>query len=318
MSLSKIYKSYNVRNRITLYTGDCIDFINTLPENSVQLVVTSPPYNIGKEYEGKLKLDSYLDWQYEIIKKCKYILKPNGSICWQTGNYINSSGKSKKEILPLDILLHPIFHEFDFKMRNRIVWKFGHGLHGTHRLSGRYEVISWYTISDEYLFNLDPIRVMQKYRGKRAYRGIKKGLPSGNPLGKNPSDYWEDVDFSEEELEYLQDVWTQIPNVKGNHVEKSLHPCQFPIALVRRLIKMLTNKNHLVFDPFVGTGTTLAAAKLEGRRSAGSEIDRKYVKIAESKLIKLLNGNLRYREDVPIHRPRGTEKVVCEPEEWRG
>lgn len=89
---------------------------------------------------------------------------------------------------------YQIFKKQRLKLRNRIVWHFGHGLHASKRFSGRYETILWFSKTDNYIFNLDSVRVPAKYPGKRHFKGPKKGQPSGNPLGKNPSDIWEIIE----------------------------------------------------------------------------------------------------------------------------
>lgn len=279
----KIGGDYQEENNVTLFYGDCMNLFNQIPDGSVQLVVTSPPYNIGKEYEKRQKLQDYLAFQEKVIDECYRTLKPDGSICWQTGNYVDNGS-----IIPLDILLYPIFDKLKMKMRNRIVWHFGHGLHASKRFSGRYETIVWFTKSDDYYFNLDPIRIPQEYPQKKYFKGKKKGELSGNPLGKNPSDVWE------------------IPNVKSNHVEKTEHPCQFPVALVERLILSMTKENDLVFDPFMGVGTTAVASLLHHRRCAGSDIEGKYLDIAKERLNLLAGGQLKTR---PLGKP------VYQPEE---
>ena len=223
---------YETNAKVILYPGDCRDFLSHIPPGSIQLIVTSPPYNLGKEYEKRLVLSDYISQQREVIEKCVRALKDTGSICWQVGNYVHHG-----EIIPLDILLYPVFSTLGLKLRNRIIWHFGHGLHGSKRFSGRYEVILWFTRGDDYTFNLDAVRVPQKYHQKKHFKGPHKGKLSGNPLGKNPSDIWE------------------IPNVKANHVEKTNHPCQFPVELVERLVLSLTKKNDWVFDPFIGVGS---------------------------------------------------------------
>jgi adenine-specific DNA-methyltransferase len=167
-------------------------------------------------------------------------------------------------------------------MRNRIVWHFEHGLHCTKRFSGRYETIIWFTKSDDYVFDLDAVRVPQKYPGKKHFKGPRAGQYSCNPLGKNPGDVW------------------VFPNVKNNHVEKTEHPCQFPIELVARLILSMTRRNDWVLDPFLGVGTSVVAAVLHGRRGAGSEISTDYVRIADERVRQAYKGSLRYR---PMHRP---------------
>ena len=268
---------FSLTKRIVLHHGNCLELLENIPDDSVQLIITSPPYNIGKEYEKKLKLKTYLDQQSAIIRECVRSLAPSGSICWQVGNYVDNGS-----IIPLDTILYPIFIGLGLKMRNRIIWHFEHGLHCTKRFSGRYETIIWFTKSKEYVFNLDPVRVPQKYPGKKYFKGPNAGKYSCNPLGKNPGDIW------------------VIPNVKNNHVEKEEHPCQFPVELVERLVLSMTNEGDWVFDPFLGTGTSIIAAIKHNRKGAGAETVAKYIKIARNRIEKEMAGSLRTR---PMYKP---------------
>ena len=272
-----IAQQYDPSARVTLFPGDCRELLAQIPDAEARLIVTSPPYNIGKPYESKLDLSAYLKQQSEIIQESVRVLAEDGSLCWQVGNYVKDNA-----IIPLDMLLYPIFADLGLQMRNRIVWHFEHGLHCSRRFSGRYEVITWFTKTKYYIFNLDPVRVPQKYPRKRHFKGPKAGQLSGNPLGKNPSDVW------------------IIPNVKHNHVEKTSHPCQFPVELVERLVLSMTNEGDLVVDPFMGVGSTAVAALLHGRRSAGAEITDEYVVLAEERIHAALTGTIRTR---PMNRP---------------
>jgi adenine-specific DNA-methyltransferase len=146
--------------RIVVFPGDCLDLLKTIPDGSVQLIVTSPPYNLGKEYEQRLHLETYLQQQKQVITECVRVLASSGSICWQVGNYVERGA-----IVPLDSVLYPIFSSFGLRLRNRIVWHFEHGLHCSRRFSGRYETILWFTKSEDYTFHLDAVRVPQKYPG---------------------------------------------------------------------------------------------------------------------------------------------------------
>lgn len=172
-------------NASILY-GDALENLKRIQDSSVQLVITSPPYNIGKEYEVKRGYSEYLEEMELIITELVRVLKPGGSICWQVGN-----GVRKGEVIPLDALFYPIFKSKGLALRNRIVWSFGHGLHAQRRFSGRHETILWFTKGKEYVFNLDSVRVPAKYPNKKHYKGPNKGQLSGNPLGKNPGDVWE-------------------------------------------------------------------------------------------------------------------------------
>lgn len=296
----KIESNYTSGANVVLYYGDRLGLIDEIrrSQDKATLIVTSPPYNVGKEYEDKTDFETYLDQQRETIAACVEILADNGSICWQVGNYIEGSSASK-EVFPLDLALYPIFKSFNLKLKNRIVWTFGHGLHEKSRLSGRHETILWFVKSDGYIFNLDPIRIPQKYPGKRFFRGKNKGKPSGNPDGKNPTDVWD------------------MPNVKANHIEKTDHPCQFPIGLIERLILALTNPGDLVFDPYVGSGTTVATAIMRNRRAVGSDTELAYLEIARNRVEQAIEGTLPYREmNKPIYEPDPNTSVASIPKEW--
>jgi adenine-specific DNA-methyltransferase len=258
------------------------EFMSTLSDGSMKLIVTSPPYNIGKSYERRHPLDEYLAHQDGVIRECVRLLHPQGSICWQVGNHVTKDG----EIVPLDIVLYPMFKNLGLRLRNRIVWHFEHGLHCSKRFSGRYETILWFTKSDDYTFNLDSVRVPSKYPNKKYFKGPKAGQLSGNPLGKNPGDVW------------------IIPNVKWNHIEKTLHPCQFPIGLVEPLILAMTNKGDQVFDPYLGVGSTVIAAMKQDRVGYGCDIDEQFISIARERVELLKDGNLKTRPmDKPIYDP---------------
>jgi adenine-specific DNA-methyltransferase len=257
--------------------SDNREFLKQFDDATFKLIVTSPPYNIGKTYERRSSLDAYVAAQRAVIGECARLLHPRGSICWQVGNHVDDG-----EVFPLDAILYPIFKSLGLKLRNRIVWHFGHGLHCSRRLSGRHETILWFTRADDYTFNLDPIRVPSKYPMKRHFKGPKAGELSGNPLGKNPSDVWE------------------IPNVKNNHVEKTIHPCQFPVELVERLVLSLTDPGDRVLDPYMGVGSALVAAVRHGRHGFGCDVVSEYVRIAGDRVARAAQGALPTR---PMNKP---------------
>jgi adenine-specific DNA-methyltransferase len=301
-----IEESYREDNVVTLHQGNSQTFLKTIPDSAIGLVVTSPPYNIGKSYERKQDITAYLAEQEAVIHELVRIVSPEGSICWQTGNFVDDG-----EVFPLDVFYYHIFKKYGLKLRNRIIWHFEHGLHASKRFSGRYETILWFTKSDEYTFNLDSVRVPAKYPGKLHFKGPNKGLPSGNPLGKNPSDMWE---FLQEEWDTC--IW-EIPNVKSNHIEKTIHPCQFPVELVERCVLALTNEDDRVLDPYCGVGSTLLAALMHDRRAVGVERESDYVEITKERIYQLCNGTLKTRPlGRPVHKPSGREKVSQVPLEW--
>lgn len=245
----------------SIYNGDCNVLLKSLPDDSVDLIVTSPPYNVGKEYETKTDLNSYIESQSIIIKECHRVLKPSGSIFWQVGSYSN-----KGTLIPLDVKFFPIFEQLGMQPRNRIIWIRTHGLHGKNKFSARHETILWFTKSGNYKFFLGPIRVPQKYQNKKNYSGDKKGELSCNPDGKNPGDVW------------------AFRNVKHNHEEQTIHPCQFPEDLIERILFATTEENDIVLDPYMGTGTVAVVANRHKRDYIGAELDNNYYNVALNRI----------------------------------
>lgn len=300
MDSNKIFNE----NGILLSNDDCINYIKTIKDNTVSLIITSPPYCMQKAYEDlKADLTTFRKKNYEILKESIRILKTGGSLCWQVGYHVKDS-----VVVPLDIIIYNLIEELNNEMqldennklilRNRIVWTFGHGLHSESRFSGRHETILWFTKGKNNVFNLDCVRVPQKYPGKTYFKGDKKGQISGNPKGKNPSDVWD------------------IPNVKSNHVEKTKHPCQYPVALAQRLILALSNENDIVYDPYFGSGTTAIACYLNNRRFIGTEINEEYFKISVERIKEAFEGTVRVRKDIPVVPPNPKSKVAKKPENF--
>lgn len=296
-----------------LIAGDAKAKLDSIVDESVQLVVTSPPYNLGKEYERDtaMSLDEYVTWLKPIIEKTCSKIKPGGSLCWQVGNYVKDG-----EVFPLDFFFYEAFIACGMKLRNRIIWRFNFGLHATKRFSGRYETLLWFTKGDEYTFNLDPVRVPQLYPGKRhssAKGEGKAGKPSGNPLGKNPADFWT---FSAEESFKLDPIW-DIPNVKANHPEYTIHPCQFPHELAERCVLAFSSPDDVVLDPFVGAGTTVIAAAKAGRRAIGIDKNPEYLAITKARVKALKLGTLRLRQSgLAVRKPSQRSAVAQIPTEW--
>lgn len=294
-SQTSIHKRYAEKRRCVLFPGDCFKLLQAIPDNSIDLTVSSPPYCMGKAYETSTNYDDFVSLHEALIPEILRVTKPGGSICWQVGFHV-----AEAILTPLDYLVYSVFQKNkELQLRNRIIWTFGHGLHCRKRFSGRHETVLWFTKGDEFNFNLDDVRVAQKYPGKRSYKGKNKGSPSGNPNGKNPGD-----------------VWT-IPAVNASHSEKTIHPCQFPHALVQRLILALSNCDDVVFDPFFGSGTTAAATLIEGRRFVGAELNSEYYSIAKKRCVKAMAGTLLYRpHDRPIDEPNPASKVSQIPESF--
>lgn len=279
----KNVRSYKLANRAaqavrdglpaTLFTGDCEELIRRMPDESVDLTITSPPYCMGKEYEQSRSVEDFIANQKRILPEIARITRPGGSICWQVGYHVVNQAA-----YPLDYAVFSILTEIpEIILRNRIIWTFGHGLHASLRFSGRHETVLWFTKGADYYFDLESVRVPQKYPGKRHYKGAHKGQFSCNPKGKNPGDVWD------------------IPNVKAGHLEKVGHPCQFPVAVAERLVRALCPKLGVVFDPYSGSGSTGVAAAINKCRFIGSEISTDYQSMARHRLISAYNGTARFR-----------------------
>lgn len=293
----KIGKRFKLNNDITLYNGDCFQLLKELPAESVDLIITSPPYCMGKAYENpKDDIKTFKNQHERIFPDIYRALRIGGSVCWQVGCHVSAS-----TVFPLDYFVYGIFTEnsadkpFPLMLRNRIMWTYGHGLNSSQRFSGRYETLLWFTKGEEYNFDLDSVRIPQKYPGKKSYKGPNKGNYSGNPLGKNPSDVWD------------------IPNVKAQHIEKTGHPCQFPVAIPQRLIKALTLTGSVILDPFMGSGSSGVAAVIEKRRFIGAEIQKDYYEIAVKRVKEAGKGNVKIREDVPVVKPDRNTSVAKIP-----
>lgn len=246
-------------NRI--FNGDCLDLLRSLDDASVDLVVSSPPYNIGKEYEARKELEHYLEEQRCVLRECHRVLKPTGSIFWQVGSF-----SYKGTLVPLDVKFFPILEGLGMQPRNRIVWVRQHGLHATKKFSGRHETILWFTKEEDFFFDLDAIRVPQKWQNKKSHKGSNKGELSCNPEGKNPGDVW------------------VFQNVKHNHEEQTIHPAQFPEGLIARIILATTPEGGVVLDPYMGAGTTAVVARDHGRHYLGAELDENYHSVALRRL----------------------------------
>jgi adenine-specific DNA-methyltransferase len=245
----------------TVLCADALESLRELPDASVDLVVTSPPYNIGKEYERKRGLDVYLAEQGQVLKECHRCLRDTGSLMWQVGAFADDGVH-----VPLDVKIFPILEELGMIPRNRVVWIRPHGVHARKRFSCRHETLLWFTKSETFKFNLEPIRVPQKYQNKTYWKGEKHGQLSCDPVGKNPGDVW------------------AFRNVKHNHDEQTVHPCQFPEDMIERIVLSTTDPDDVVLDPYVGSGTTAVVAKRLGRHFLGFDTSKTYVEVAVARL----------------------------------
>lgn len=247
---------------VLIYQGDCVELMSLIEDGTFDATVTSPPYNIGKEYESNLPLDEYLQWVAQWSADVHRLTSPSGSL-WLNLGYLAVDGKGKA--VPLPYLL---WDKTPFFLLQEVVWRYGAGVSSRKNFSPRNEKFLWYVKdSRDYVFNLDDVRDPDvKYPNQR-----KNGKLRCNPLGKNPGDVW--------------DI-PKITSGKGrSSKERTAHPAQFPEAVIERIILASTNVGDLVLDPFMGSGTTAAVASRLGRKCVGFELRTDYLETARRRIL---------------------------------
>ena len=260
-------------DNVLLYNEDCLHAMRRLNKNFIDLTITSPPYNIGKEYERLLPLEEYLSWCQTWISEIYRVTNSTGAF-WLNLGYLELPGKANA--IPIPYLL---WDRIPFYLIQEVIWNYGAGLHTKRMFSPRNEKFLWYVKSqEEYIFHLDEVRDKDvKYPNQK-----KNGKLKCNPLGKNPSDVW------------------QIPKVTSGQnrssKERVPHPAQYPLAVIDRVIKACSNANDIVMDPFLGSGTTAVAALQNGRQVVGFEISEKYCQIAQQRIEQAFDSYLLVKD----------------------
>lgn len=260
--LQKLGKPLSRGDRFAIYRGDSAELLKSVPDSTVDLAWTSPPYNIGKEYETILPLDRYLDWCQEWIAELYRCSTDEGAFLLNVG-YLGIPGQAKS--IPIPYLL---WNRVPFFLQQEIIWNYGAGVASRKYLSPRNEKLLWYVKNSErYTFNLDDIRDPDV-----AYPNQKKnGKLRCNQLGKNPSDVWRIA---------------KVTSGKGRaSAERTKHPAQFPIDMCERVLKGFSNRNDIVIDPFLGSGSTIESCLRFGRFSVGIEVRDDYCQIAKKRAI---------------------------------
>lgn len=246
---------------VLLYHGDSTEILGSVSEPLFDLTVTSPPYNIGKEYEKILPIVEYVKWCSKWMGHIFDATMPDGSF-WLNVGYVSVPDQGKA--VPLPYLL---WDKSPFYMLQEVVWNYGAGVASRKNFSPRNEKFLWYVRNpDNYYFDLDSVRDPNvKYPNQK-----KNGKLKCNPLGKNPTDVW------------------QFPKVTSGanraSKERTPHPAQFPESVIERVVKSTSPESGIVFDPFLGSGTTSVVARAHGRASVGIEIRQDYLDIAVSRL----------------------------------
>lgn len=229
-----------------LICGDAVAVMKTLPSNTVDLIVADPPYNLGKDYGNnmdRIAWHEYEDFTVQWLTEAVRVLKPTGSIYVFMGVRFISS---------LFLILE---NRFQLVFNGWITWHYTQGMGRKLGFSPRHEDILYFTKSEKFIFNIDNVRIPQKYYRKR-----------NNMSGANPGDVW------------------QFSHVHYCNPERQAHPTQKPEALLERIILASSNEQDIVLDPFVGSGTTCRVANLLGRRWIGIEINPDYVSMSAERL----------------------------------
>ena len=246
---------------VSLFRIDALEAMSMLPEENFDLGITSPPYNIGKEYETPMPLSSYIEWSEKWIGQAYKLCKPHGAL-WLNLGYLQVPKRGRA--VPISYLL---WDRIPFFLLQEIVWNYGAGVSTKRIFSPRNEKFLWLVKSpDNYTFNLDDVRDPNtKYPNQK-----KNGKIRVNPLGKNPTDVWQ---------------FPKVTTGKGltgqrASPERTKHPAQFPLAVIDRIVKACSNPRDVIFDPFIGSGTTAVAAFRNGRDAVGFEIKPEYIDIA--------------------------------------
>ena len=249
---------------VLLYNVDCKQAMAKLVATKFapfQLTVTSPPYNIGKEYEQTVPMDEYVEWCTHWSQQVHALTTRHGAF-WLNVGYVPLVGRGKA--VPLPYLL---WDKTPFFLMQEVVWNYGAGVACRNSFSPRNEKLLWYVkTADKYTFNLDAVRDPDvKYPNQK-----KNGVLRCNPNGKNPSDVW------------------AIPKItsgaKRSSAERTAHPAQFPVEVIERVMLASSNPGDLVLDPFMGSGTTAEVALTHGRKVVGFEIREDYCAIAAERL----------------------------------
>jgi len=244
-----------------LICGDALETLRGTQKDSVDITITSPPYNIGKEYEQNRPLAEYLAWCREWLGELFRVTKPSGSL-WLNLGYVEVAGSGRA--VPLPYLL---WNQSPFFLHQEIVWHYGAGVASRRAFSPRNEKWLWFVKDpSQYTFNLDAVRDPNvKYPNQR-----KNGKLKCNPMGKNPGDVW---------------ILPKVTSGSGRaSSERTPHPAQFPLAVVKRIILASSNPGELVLDPFAGSGSTLVASLHCERRCIGVEVRPDYCAIAERRI----------------------------------
>jgi site-specific DNA-methyltransferase (adenine-specific) len=235
-----------------LICGDATQEMSKLPDACIDLLIADPPYNLGKDYGNNFDQKAWRDYEtfsQNWLAEASRLLKPSGSIYIFMG---------VRFISKLFLMLE---EEFKLNFNGWITWHYTQGMGRKTGFSPRHEDILYFTKSDQFTFNLDDVRVPQKYYRER-----------NNMAGANPGDVW------------------QFSHVHYCSAEREPHPTQKPEALMERIIKASSHPGDLVLDPFVGSGTTCRVAQILGRNWLGIDVNPEYISMSQKRIETVFEG----------------------------
>ena len=229
-------------------TKDCHDILRELPDNSIQLIICDPPYNIQvAEWDTH---HNYLKWAEDWLKEAERVLSPTGNIAIFGGLQYQAEAGSGD----LLTLISHMRVKSEMRLVNLIVWNYPNGMGAQRFFANRHEEIAWFGKTDKYFFDLDAVREPFDEETKKIYMKDKRLRPESIEKGKNPTNVW------------------QMPRLNGNSKERVGHPTQKPRVVIQRLIKALSFPGSTVLDFFAGSGVTTRIAIDEKRHSIASDV----------------------------------------------
>ena len=243
--------------------SDCCDLLARLPDESIQLIICDPPYNIMlADWD---KHDNYIDWAGKWLKEAERVLKPTGNLAIFGGlQYQGEAGSGD-----LISIINHMRQASNMLLANLIIWNYPNGMSAQRFFANRHEEIAWFAKSKEYYFDLDAVREPYDEKTKAIYRKDKRLNPDSIEKGRNPTNVW------------------KISRLNGNSKERVGHPTQKPRQVVQRLVRSLSYPGSTVLDFFGGSGITTRVAIEEGRHSISCDNAQSFIEYAGTQIKKI-------------------------------
>lgn len=266
-SLEKVGGTLQSKTYHVISVGDCLDVLKKVPDESVQLVLCDPPYNISLASWDDVS--NYVDWAAEWLTEVERVLSPNGNLAIFGGLQYQSEAGSGD----LLSLIHWMRHNSDMMLVNLIIWNYPNGMGAQRFFANRHEEIAWFGKTKKYYFDLDSVRKKLDQKTLDTYKRDKRLNQENLEKGINPTNVW------------------KIPRLNGNSKERVGHPTQKPREIIERLVRSLSYEGSTVLDFFAGSGVTSRVAIEEGRSSISSDASASFLEYFSAHLGQMLSGN---------------------------